>query len=66
MTMCYDDENKLERCLFVASKKKEYVAPHTHAIFIEAVNLLAASDPEAGVDDIKYGGDLYEEDIDDQ
>ena len=35
-------------------------------IFIEAVNLLAASDPEASVDDIKYGGNLYEEDIDDQ
>ena len=65
MTMCYDDENKLERCLFMASKKKEYVAPHTHAIFIEAVNLLAASGPEAGVKDIDYGGDLSE-DIDDQ
>lgn len=63
--MCYDDENKLERCLFVASKKKEYVAPHTHAIFIEAVNLLAASGPEASVQDIDYGGDLSE-DIDDQ
>lgn len=63
--MCYDDENKLERCLFMASKKKEYVAPHTHAIFIEAVNLLAASGPEASVQDIDYGGDLSE-DIDDQ
>lgn len=66
MTMCYDDENKLERCLFVASKKKEYVAPHTHAIFIEAVNLLAASGPEASVQDIDYGGDITGEDIDDQ
>lgn len=66
MTMFYDDGNKLERCLFVASKKKEYVAPHTHAIFIEAVNLLAASGPEASVHDIDYGGNLYEEDIDDQ
>lgn len=64
--MFYDDGNKLERCLFVASKKKEYVAPHTHAIFIEAVNLLAASGPEASVHDIDYGGNLYEEDIDDQ
>ncbi|WP_155945461.1 MULTISPECIES: hypothetical protein [Prevotellaceae] len=50
----------------MASKKKEYVAPHTHAIFIEVVNLLAASDPEASVHDIDYGGDLYDEDIDDQ
>lgn len=66
MTMFYDDENKLERCLFMASKKKEYVAPHTHAIFIEAVNLLAASDPEASVHDIDYGGDITGEDIDDQ
>lgn len=65
MTMCYEDGNKLERCLFMASKKKEYVAPHTHAIFIEVVNLLAASGPEAGVQDINYGGDLSE-DIDDQ
>lgn len=64
--MFYDDENKLERCLFMASKKKEYVAPHTHAIFIEAVNLLAASDPEASVHDIDYGGDITGEDIDDQ
>ena len=63
--MCYEDGNKLERCLFMASKKKEYVAPHTHAIFIEAVNLLAASGPEASVQDIDYGGDLSE-DIDDQ
>lgn len=66
MTMCYDDENKLETCLFTASKKKEYVAPHTHAIFIESVNLLAASGPEASIDDIKHGGDINDEDIDDQ
>lgn len=66
MTMCYDDGNKLETCLFMASKKKEYVAPHTHAIFLESVNLLAASDPEASVHDIDYGGDINDEDIDDQ
>lgn len=64
--MCYDDGNKLETCLFMASKKKEYVAPHTHAIFLESVNLLAASDPEASVHDIDYGGDINDEDIDDQ
>lgn len=37
-----------------------------HAIFLESVNLLAASDPEASVHDIDYGGDINDEDIDDQ
>ena len=71
--MCYDDENKLEKCLSAASIKKKYVAPQACVIPIEPLTLLAdsrpgtrSSDVRSSVDDIKYGGDLYEEDMDDQ
>lgn len=63
--MFCNDGIKLEISLFIVSKKK-YVAPHTHVNFIESVYLLEASDPEASVHDIDYGGDINDEDIDDQ
>lgn len=62
--MCYNDSDK-QKQPFLASQKKMYVAPRTNTAFIGTVDFLATSNPNASVDDIKPGGDLYDE-IDDE
>lgn len=62
--MCYNDSDK-QKQPFLASQKKMYVAPRTHIAFIGTIDFLATSNPNASVDDIKPGGDLYDE-IDDE
>ncbi|WP_424036034.1 hypothetical protein [Prevotella melaninogenica] len=49
----------------LASHGKKYIAPCTSIISVEVTPLLAASGPEASVEDINYGGDLTG-DVDDQ
>ncbi|MBF0960682.1 MAG: hypothetical protein HXK20_01045 [Alloprevotella tannerae] len=44
---------------------KHYIAPCISVIVMEAVHFIATSDPQAGIQDINYGGDLTD-DIDDQ
>lgn len=62
--MCYNDSDKQKQPL-LASQKKMYVAPRINTVFIGTVDFLTTSNPNAAVDDIKPGGDLYDE-IDDE
>ena len=49
----------------LASHGKKYIAPCINILYVEVTPLLAASGPEASVEDIHYGGDLTG-DVDDQ
>ena len=60
-----NNKEKKHENLLLAPRRKIYIAPWSGNIPIEATPLLAASGPSAGVDPIKYGGDLFEENIDD-
>ena len=54
-----------QMCGVLANRSKNYVAPCISIIAVETATLLAGSGPDAGVEDINYGGDLTNE-IDDQ
>ncbi len=51
--------------LLLANQGKKYIAPCINILSVEVTPLLAASGPEASVEDINYGGDLTG-DVDDQ
>lgn len=55
----------MQTCQALASRDKRYIAPRISITVVETTYLLAASGPEAGVQDINYGGGLTDE-IDDQ
>lgn len=55
----------MQTCQAVASRNKRYIVPRISITAVETTHLLAASGPEASVQDINYGGDLTGE-IDDQ
>ena len=59
----YKENN--QKSLLLAPRQKIYIAPWSGNIPIEATPLLAASGPGANVKPIEYGGNLFEEDIDD-
>ena len=54
-----------QTCGVLANRSKKYVTPCISIIAVETATLLAGSGPDAGVEDINYGGDLTNE-IDDQ
>ncbi len=62
--MTYHKEKK-QRNQLLAARRKPYVAPWSNNIPIETTTLLAGSGPNAGIEDNKYGGKVYEENIDD-
>ena len=62
--MLFNNKHK-QTSLLLASQGKKYIAPCTSIISVEVTPLLAASGPEASVEDINYGGDLTG-DVDDQ
>lgn len=55
----------MQTCQALASRNKRYIVPRISITAVETTHLLAASGPEANVQDINYGGDLTGE-IDDQ
>ena len=55
----------MQTCQALASRNKRYIVPRISITVVETTSLLAASGPEAGVQDINYGGELTDE-IDDQ
>lgn len=60
-----NNKEKTHENLLLAPRQKIYIAPWSGNIPIEATPLLAASGPGAGIEDIKYGGNLFDENIDD-
>lgn len=57
--------NKEQECHSLSGRGKQYVAPRINITVMETMHLMAASGPEATIEDINYGRDLTE-DIDDQ
>lgn len=55
----------MQTCQTLASRNKRYIVPRISITAVETIHLLSNSRPEAGVQDINYGGDLTGE-IDDQ
>jgi len=55
----------MQTCQALASRNKRYIVPRISITAVETTHLLAASGPEASVQDISYGGELTD-DIDDQ
>lgn len=55
----------MQTCQTLASRNKRYIVPRISITAVETTHLLSNSRPEAGVQDINYGGDLTGE-IDDQ
>lgn len=55
----------MQTCQALASRNKRYIVPRISITVVETTHLLAASGPEASVEDINYGGGLTDE-IDDQ
>ncbi|MBF1486084.1 hypothetical protein [Prevotella pallens] len=55
----------MQTCQALASRNKRYIVPRISITAVETTHLLAASGPEANVQDINYGGELTDE-IDDQ
>lgn len=62
--MLFKNKHKQIGQLLVSHGKK-YIAPCINILSVEVTPLLAASGPEASVEDINYGGDLTG-DVDDQ
>ena len=57
--------NKDQEFHSLSGRGKQYVTPRINITAMETMHLMAGSDPEANIEDIKHGGDLTEE-IDDQ
>ena len=62
--MFYND-NKEQDFHSLSGRGKQYVAPCINITAMETVHLMAASGPEATIEDINYDKDLTQ-DIDDQ
>lgn len=63
--MTYNKEKK-QSCFLLVPQRKPYVVPCASSIPIETTTtLLAGSGPDASIEDNKYGGKVYNEDIDD-
>lgn len=62
--MSNNKENK-QKSLLLEPRRAMYIGPWSSNIPTETTALLAASGPNAGIEDIKYGGNLFDENIDD-
>ena len=60
-----NNKEKEHENLSLAPRRKIYIVPWSGNIPIEATPLLAASGPGAKVKPIEYGGNLFDENIDD-
>ena len=62
--MTYNKEKK-QRNQLLAARRKPYITPWSNAIPIETTHILAGSGPDARPEDIKYEGDLFDKNPDD-
>nr|WP_314698432.1 hypothetical protein [uncultured Prevotella sp.] len=58
--MTYHKEKK-QRNQLLAARRKPYIAPWSNNIPIDTTHILAGSGPNAGIEDNKYGGRVFDE-----
>lgn len=58
--MTYHKEKK-QRNQLLEARRKPYITPWSNNIPIDTTHILAGSGPNAGIEDNKYGGRVFDE-----